>query len=314
VRSRNGGTTGLDVDQVVLSSQAGGTAAPVAAITPQADDTPTVSASRGASRPTASSGPNLEVVHSGRTSATLHVARATSPFWLVLGQSLNDGWKATANGKDLGTAQLIDGYANGWLVKPAANGGAITLHLDWTPQKTVWTAIWLSVVGGLVCIGLIVAGMVSRRRRRERADAAFDGDGASEVAPMPQLASPLVALGHDVPTAAIVGTTIVATLLGSLLIRPWCGIVTGGATLLVLLRPRFRAVLSLLPFLFLGLCGLYAAASQYHYHVGPIFEWPTQLWRVRTLGWLAVVLFACDALVEMVRTHRRARAPAEASG
>jgi hypothetical protein len=314
VRSRNGGTTGLDVDQVVLSSDAGGAAVPTAAIVPQADDTASVSASRGASRPTASSGPNLEVVHSGRTSATLHVASATSPFWLVLGQSLNDGWKATANGKDLGAAQLIDGYANGWLVKPAKNGGAITLHLDWTPQKTVWTAIWLSVVGGLVCIGLIVAATVLRRRRRARADAAFDGDGASELAPMPQLSSPLVAFGHDVSTPAVVGTTIVAVLLGSLLIRPWCGIITGGATLLVLLRPRFRAVLSLLPFLFLGLCGLYAAASQYHYHVGPIFEWPTQLWRVRTLGWLAVVLFACDAMVEIVRTHRRARAPAEASG
>jgi hypothetical protein len=73
--------------------------------------------------------------------------------------------------------------------------------------------------------------------------------------------------------------------------------------LFVLLKPRWRAVLSLFPFLALGLCGLYAAASQFHYAVPAIFEWPTQLWRVRTLGWLAVVFFACDAIVEIVSRH-----------
>ncbi|HZR14247.1 MAG TPA: hypothetical protein VFC33_13485, partial [Acidimicrobiia bacterium] len=118
-----------------------------------------------------------------------------------------------------------------------------------------------------------------------------------------QLASPLVVQGARVKTATVVGTTVVAAALGGLLVRPWCAVLTGGVTLFVLLRPRWRIVLSLFPFFALGLCGLYAAASQMHYNVPSIFEWPTQLWRVRTLGWLAVVFFACDAIVEIVSRH-----------
>ena len=41
------------------------------------------------------------------------------------------------------------------------------------------------------------------------------------------------------------------------------------------------------------------------------FEWPTFFWQVRTLGWIAIVFLAGDALVEIVRTHRRGPAESE---
>ena len=54
---------------------------------------------------------------------------ATQPFELVLGESVNKGWKAVAqpapgapagsHAVDLGTSQLIDGFANGWHVTAA---------------------------------------------------------------------------------------------------------------------------------------------------------------------------------------------------
>ena len=60
----------------------------------------------------------MKVTSKGSTKIELAVsgARKGTPFWLVLGQSNNAGWEATAAGKDLGGSTLVDGYANGWLV------------------------------------------------------------------------------------------------------------------------------------------------------------------------------------------------------
>src|SRR5262249_12628008 len=61
--------------------------------------------------------PTVTVTENGRTKLRAHVTGATKPFWLVLGQSHSPGWHARiAGGNDLGDAQLVDGYANGWLV------------------------------------------------------------------------------------------------------------------------------------------------------------------------------------------------------
>ncbi len=38
-------------------------------------------------------------------------------------------------GKDLGPPQLIDGYANGWLVTPKTSGRDMVITLEWTPQR-----------------------------------------------------------------------------------------------------------------------------------------------------------------------------------
>ena len=84
----------------------------------------------------------MRVRHSGRTSADVDVQPTDRPFWMVLGQSHNDGWKATANGRDLGKPTLVNGYANGWQV--AASNRVIHIHLEWQPQKVVWAALALS--------------------------------------------------------------------------------------------------------------------------------------------------------------------------
>ena len=99
----------------------------------------------------------------------------------------------------------------------------------------------------------------------------------------------------------IVLTTLAAGLAASAIVRPWCGLLVAPAVLLVLLRPRWRAVLSLFPFLALGLIGLYVAFVQFrsHYPVG--LEWPGGFWRARTLGWLAIIFLAADVLVGLAR-------------
>ena len=124
LRAAKGIDTGFDLDRLVLQSATDGNAP--ARISPL-----------GAGH---AAGPVVQVDHQGRTDASLTITNPTPgrPFWLVLGQSHNDGWTATADGHDLGSPQLVDGYANGWLVStPAAT---VHVHLNWAPQRRVWIA------------------------------------------------------------------------------------------------------------------------------------------------------------------------------
>ena len=41
--------------------------------------------------------------------------------------------------------RLVDGYANAWLVHPD-RAGPVTVHLSWTPQRTIWIALAISAV------------------------------------------------------------------------------------------------------------------------------------------------------------------------
>ena len=108
VKSTDGAATGLDIDQLLLAS------APVAPANPAAP------------RASAPSVPSVHVTSSTPTSFQVRITGATKPFWLVLGESLNNGWEATVagHGTSLGTPTLIDGFANGWLVDPAKFGGS----------------------------------------------------------------------------------------------------------------------------------------------------------------------------------------------
>ena len=109
--------------------------------------------------------PKVHVVHNGRTSIDVDVQPTDRPFWMVLGQSHNLGWTATAGGRDLGEPTLVDGYANGWEV--AASDRTIRIHLEWKPQKVVWASIALSALSVIVCLVLL---FWPRRRQRHRGD------------------------------------------------------------------------------------------------------------------------------------------------
>ena len=64
------------------------------------------------------SGAAVRITDSSPDSYDLDVRTDGTPFWLVLGESHSDGWEATADGQSLGTPQLVNGFANGWLVRP----------------------------------------------------------------------------------------------------------------------------------------------------------------------------------------------------
>jgi arabinofuranan 3-O-arabinosyltransferase len=79
--------------------------------------------------------------------------------WLVLGESYDKGWQASCDGRSLGTPQVIDGYANGWL----APAGCTRVSFTFAPQS--WALISY-VISGLVCAALLVFLLVGVLRRR----------------------------------------------------------------------------------------------------------------------------------------------------
>ncbi len=165
LRSALGVDTGVDLDGIVLGSEAGG--APLAL---GARGTVPAAASTA---PTGGT-PKVEVTSSGRTNMKLHVTGADKPFWLVLGESHNRGWVASVDGHDLGKGNLVNGYANGWLVDPK-KAHTLDVTLTWTPQRTVWIALAISGLTMLLCTALALGllsrrtpGVGSRRRRRRQ--------------------------------------------------------------------------------------------------------------------------------------------------
>ena len=296
VQTARGDRAGFDVNRLAFASEAGG----------KAWTSFNAGALVGTGAPaTAVSAPKVMVTSSGRTKTKVRITGATRPFWLVMGQSTNAGWRATVNGKELGESTLTDAYANGWLVRPNTAGGAIDATIEWVPQRTVNRAIALSILGALVCFGILI-GTAIRRRRRADLDVDVDGEAVAE-AETAALGSPLVAPGRRPGWIGTTVTTLVALFAGGVVVAPWVGVLFALIVLLVLLKPRWRVLLSLLPAVLLAACGAYIAAKQWHTKLPPTFEWPTFFSRVRTLGWLAVLFLAGDALVEIVRTRRNQR-------
>jgi hypothetical protein len=284
LRSALGIDTGVDLDGVVLGSEAGG--APMAL------------GARGAVPParTAGDAPTVDTVSSGRTSMKLRVTGADAPFWLVLGESRNRGWVASVDGDDLGEGELVNGYANGWLVDPK-DARTLDVTLTWTPQRTVWIALAISGVTMLLCTALAL-GLLSRRRRAPAAQQ------PTELDEPPVLRWPFVAAGTRPRGMVVAATAIAAGLVAGVLIKPLAGLLVGVLVLAALVRPRWRVALAIGAPVALGLAGLYVLVEQTVNKYPPVFEWPTFFDRVHVLGWFAVVLLAADALVETVRTRR----------
>lgn len=169
ISTERGRVTGWNVNKVVLDSAPGGGPEPPL---PNGSLPPTPSAKV----------PKVKVVSFGKTSAKLRITSATSPFWLVLGESINKGWTAKLDGISLGPPSLIDGFANGWYVSKAdlkaiakrsgSKGAkekdppnALTAVITWTPQGVVWAALIASALGMLLCLAIVAW----PRRRKARA-------------------------------------------------------------------------------------------------------------------------------------------------
>ena len=278
---------GLAFGRMLLTSAANGAAAPLSTY-----------AQPAAQRADAAQVPQVRVVHRGRTSMQIRAIGGRNSFWMVLGQSFNRGWHATADGKDLGGAQLVDGFANGWRVQPHRDGSPVSITLEWTPQQYVKGALIASGIGVLACLGIIVA--ATRRRRRppvaaDRSAAGVDGS----VAPAAAEATFASIRSRGAP-AGWVSAMVVAGALGlgtAVLTRTTLGLVVALCVLGVLRWPRARIALRLLPAVVMALVGAYVAWGQFRHHYAANFEWPTYFESARDISWLVVIFLAADVVV-----------------
>lgn len=285
--------SGVAINQLMLRSAAGGEPAPVgptlASEASAGDDDP--------NGPTAAV-PDIEVVSEGHDHVTVQVdgAQTSSPFWLTLGQSYNEGWEATLeDGTSLGEPDLVNGMANGWLVSPTSESFTVTMRF--APQQRVNLALGVSVIAGLACIGLAF--------RRPRP--AYAAPSA-----LPEPYSPVLAFRYQgaLPSrgiAVLAGVAIgtAAWLTAGLLV----GLVTGVAAGVAARHEKFRRWLILGAPLMLALSAAYVMYLQTRWNLMPSFDWPIEVRRAHPAGWLAVWLLAADVMISRLWQARSTEHP-----
>ncbi len=190
------------------------------------DDRPAVVAPRGAR----DGGPPGIVRSSGPGRVTVDVDGADGPFWLVVGESSNPGWDVSVDGGDAGARQLVNGYANGWLITPDGDA-TVTVSARWSPQRLVPVGFAVSAAAVLGCLVVLW-----RTRGQPRASLA---------------ARPILSLGREearTEWSRTAGSVGAVTALGLLVASPPVALVAGAAAGVLARWPSARpAVVLLVP-------------------------------------------------------------------
>jgi hypothetical protein len=295
IRTAPGQQTGIDLDRLVLASAEGGV--------------PLAMPGGGSGTPgSAASSPSVRVVSQASTSARIQVAASNTPFWLVLGQSLDKGWSARITGKgghSLGRPQLINGYANGWLITPsssssAGSSGPLNITLSWRPQGVEITALWLSGLGALACVALAaMAGGYALR--------SYPAPKAGRLPDRPTFFRPWRSFdpGLDGRRAAV--TVIVCGVVAFLLMGWLWALVVTGVVLVGLRRGTWQAVPPAVAVAAVLVAGLFVTQQQLAHNYRLALDWPQHFNSVSGLTWVGVALLVADALVRHLQARRPRR-------
>jgi hypothetical protein len=272
VRTTPGHLTGIDVNRLVLSSAPGGGADPTLG---RADSAPV--------GPT----PAVTVLSQSRTSMKVRVGPSDAASWLVLGESLNQGWTARVDGpggRSLGAPRLIDGFANGWQVP--ASSQPFVVSLSWTPQHGVDVALAASAVAVLVCLVLAFG---VRRRRWSPVAVAPDG---RPVGVWPWEARARLSGRRSV------GITLGAGLASAVLISPPAGLFVAVVVGASCCWRRGRVLLAGGAVALMAAAAVAELGSQLVHHFPLVLEWPQHFEGAGHLAWLGVALLAAEAVTD----------------
>ncbi len=278
-----GSVTGINVDQLVLRSAAGGAA----------DHATGPMVARADTR-----GPRVTVNDQGRTSFDLTVTGADEKFWLVLAQSQSDGWHATVDGKDVGKSVLVNGLSNGWELQPSSSG---TMHitLTWTPQRVVWIAIAISALAMVLCLVLALR-PVFRRRMVPLADEGppVRTGRIGDSVPLPFDWRQAMEYRGAAPKAKVaVGVSLVAALVAGIVAAWWAAPIIGVVAFVCLRVRKARPLLSLGAPACMLLVTAYMVGFVAFRNTYLRFGWPSWFTRIAPLGWFAVFALVLDVVI-----------------
>jgi arabinofuranan 3-O-arabinosyltransferase len=308
--------TGWNIDQLVLDSAPVGGGGP--APSPTTAGTPQLPATQPGPAPAVTATASHIDGHSAE------VTGATQPFELVLGESVNKGWQAEAepapgapagaHAVDLGSPQLVDGFANGWAVTAAdlhqVGGSTFTVELTWTPQREVWAA--LAVSGATLLLCLVVGFLPTRARRRLRArlPRRLRGPAGPDAPERPgsPFDAPILAMPYTpppraerqrgwlrFPRALVIGAA--AGAVAALVVPPRAALAVGAVVVLGLLVPWARAVAGVGAVTCIVAGSINVVQGQNVHHYLPGSNWAGSFVTAGNLVWLGVVLLLADAVI-----------------
>ena len=310
LQSTSGSIVGFDIDQLALSSAPGGGATP---LLPGGQLPAPATAPVGAVQVRSSTATRMSLAISG-------IRSTTAPFELVLGQSINAGWKAEVGGHNLGSPVLVDGFANGWRVDPATvsggiHGGALLVTLVWAPQRAVNVALVVSAIGILLCLALAFVPFRRLRRRRAVAGGAVDGDergaaSATQGGTGPELVASLAQTGESTGWRAAVVTGAVCGLVAGFISAPLIGGLVGIGIVVVMRAPRFRLLLGAVATLLIVGAATFIIIRQGVDVTQANGGWPSEFGGASGLTWAGVLFLGADGVLE-IRDRLRGPVPAD---
>ncbi len=219
-----------------------------------------------------------------------------APSWLVFGESYDQHWRATCDGRDLGTPRPMQGYANAWPV----TRGCRTVDFTYNLQRAATVGYLISLVG---CALLLMVALVGFRRRRR----AVAGEQEGNDGPRPLLLPPADRRAHLALVPALAAVVVIGLAFG---LR--AGAVAAVAFAVIAWRGISDRALGIVAALLLGV-GVplaYVVAAIIHGDEGRGGN-STDFGANRLAAhWMALAALVALALL-LVRTLRAQRAPAE---
>jgi arabinofuranan 3-O-arabinosyltransferase len=106
------------------------------------------------------SSPSLYVQRRG-SGYRIDVHDATGPFYLVLGQNVASGWRASIQGRSLGRPLVLDGFSAGWRID---RGGTYSIDVAYAPERRQEIGLLVSILTLPLIAGIALVGLIRRRR------------------------------------------------------------------------------------------------------------------------------------------------------